>query len=45
MLGQMQGQMPRFAYLATRDRIHDPLPVAVNHKLDEPLDPALARDA
>ena len=34
MLGQMQGHMPRYAYLATRDRIHDPLPVAVNHKLD-----------
>lgn len=42
MLGKMQGQMPRFAYLATRDRIHDPLPVAVDHTLDGPLDPALA---
>lgn len=43
MLGQMQGQMPRIAYLATRDRIHDPLPVAVDHKLNGPLDPALAK--
>jgi hypothetical protein len=41
MLGQMQGQMPRYAYLATRDRIHDPLPVAVDHRLNGPLDQAL----
>ena len=43
MLGKMQGYMPRRAYLATRDRIHDPLPVEVNHQLDGPLDPALAK--
>lgn len=42
MLGKMQGQMPRFAYLTTRDHIHDPLRVAVDHKLNDPLDPALA---
>lgn len=41
-LGKMQGAMPEYAYLITRDRIYDPLPVPVYHRLDGPLDPKLA---
>ena len=44
MLGHLQGHhMPRTAYLITRDRPFDPLPVAVNHSLNAPLDPFLAQ--
>ena len=42
MLGRLQGYMPRYAYLVTRDRPFDPIPVEVNHRLDGPLDPYLA---
>ena len=42
MLGHLQGHMPDHAYLVTRDRPFDPLPVAVDHDLDGPLDPHLA---
>ena len=43
MLGNIQGQMPESAYLVTRDRIADPIPVGVEMKLGQPLDPELAR--
>ena len=43
MLGQLQGYMPKTAYLVTRDRPFDPLPVSVNHSLHAPLDPHLAQ--
>ena len=44
MLGQLQGHhMPKAAYLVTRDRPFDPLPVPVDHFLDAPLDPFLAQ--
>ena len=42
MLGQLQGQMPEMAYLVTRDRPFDPLPVAVDHELSGGLDHHLA---
>ncbi len=42
MLGKIQGHMPRFSYLVTRDRIADPLPVEMDHSLGGPLDPVLA---
>jgi uncharacterized protein len=38
MLGQLQGVMPGRALLVTRDRVADPLPVAVSSRLDQPLD-------
>ncbi len=41
ILGHLQDQMPRMAYLVTRDRPFDPLPVSVNQRLHEPLDPHL----
>ena len=42
MMGQLQGLMPPKAYLITRDRISDPLPVDITSKLDQPLDKDLA---
>ena len=42
MLGHLQGHMPQHAYLVCRDRTYNPLPVAVDHNLDGPLDPHLA---
>jgi len=42
MLGHLQGYMPKTAYLITRDRAFDPIPVPVNHQLNAPLDPHLA---
>jgi hypothetical protein len=42
MLGQLQGFMPRRAYLVTRDRIFDPLAVDVTSTLGQPLDEDLA---
>ncbi len=42
MLGQLQGFMPSQAFLVTRDRIADPLPVAVSSQVDRPLDGDLA---
>jgi len=38
MLGQLQGIMPRNAYLVTRDRLFDPLPVQIISSLGQPLD-------
>jgi uncharacterized protein len=38
MLGQLQGVMPKNAYLVARDRIADPLPVEITSQLDQPLD-------
>ncbi|HLE15231.1 MAG TPA: hypothetical protein VI776_10820, partial [Anaerolineales bacterium] len=38
MLGQLQGDMPRRAYLIARDRVADPLPVEIQSTLDGPLD-------
>ena len=42
MLGQLQGLMPADAYLVTRDRISDPLPVPVHQAIGGPLDEDLA---
>lgn len=42
MLGQLQGLMPRQAYLFTRDRVADPLPVEISSAFDQPLDADLA---
>jgi len=42
MLGQLQGLMPGQAFLVTRDRVAEPLPVAVSSQLDQPLDGDLA---
>ncbi len=38
MLGNLQGVMPRNAYLVTRDRLFDPLPVGIISTLGQPLD-------
>ena len=43
VLGHLQGYMPKNAYLVCRDRIFNPLPVAVDHRLGGALDPQLAR--
>lgn len=42
MLGGMQGYMPNRAYLFTRDRVADPLPVEIHSVLGQPLDADLA---
>ncbi len=42
MLGHLQGYMPKQAYLVTRDRVADPLPVAITSPLDQSLDEDLA---
>jgi uncharacterized protein len=42
MLGQLQGLMPEQAFLITRDRLYDPLPVDISSKVDHPLDEDLA---
>jgi hypothetical protein len=42
MLGHLQGIMPRRAYLVTRDRPFDPLPVDVTSTVGRPLDEDLA---
>jgi hypothetical protein len=42
MLGHLQGFMPRRAYLVTRDRIFDPIPVEITSILGRPLDEDLA---
>jgi uncharacterized protein len=42
MMGQLQGLMPQQAFLIARDRVDDPLPVAVAAQLDGPLDKNLA---
>ena len=38
ILGHLQGIMPRNAYLVTRDRLLDPLPVRITSSLGQPLD-------
>lgn len=38
MLGQLQGLMPRNAFLVTRDRLFDPLPTKIISTLGDPLD-------
>ena len=43
MLGHLQGHMPRTAFLVTRDRPFDPLPVQVEHSLHTPLHPSLTQ--
>lgn len=45
MLGQIQGWMPPEAYLVTRDRLLEPLAVAVGSQCGGPLDPDLAERA
>jgi predicted RecB family nuclease len=42
MLGHLQGIMPSGAFLVTRDRVNDPLPVEITSVLNEPLDADLA---
>lgn len=42
MLGQLQGFMPGQAFLITRDRVDDPLPVDIFSELGRPLDEDLA---
>jgi uncharacterized protein len=43
MLGQIQGRMPRHAWLITRDRLSDPLAVPVGPAPGRPLDSDLAQ--
>ncbi len=38
MLGQLQGVMPRNAYLVTRDRLLDPLALKITSTLGQPID-------
>jgi predicted RecB family nuclease len=40
-LAHIQGYMPKRAYIISRDRIHDPIPVEVNQELNKPLDKQL----
>ena len=42
LLGRLQGVMPDRAYIITRDRPEDPIPVDVGMTLGGPLDPDLA---
>jgi uncharacterized protein len=42
MLGHSQGLMPQRAFLITRDRVFDPLPITIASTLNQPLDPDLA---
>lgn len=42
ILGQLQGLMPSRAYLVTRDRVRDPLPIDVVSIYGQPLDSDLA---
>lgn len=42
ILGHLQGWMPKQGFIITRDRIDDPLPVAIESALDQPLDDDLA---
>lgn len=42
MLAEVQGHAPKFAFLATRDRPFDPVPVEIHHVLGQPLEPELA---
>ncbi len=38
ILGSLQNSMPRYAFLVTKDRVLDPLPVKVGYKLGDPLE-------
>lgn len=42
MLGQLQGTMPELSFLVPRDRLSDPLPVAVEAAVGQPLPADLA---
>lgn len=42
MLGQLQGLMPRHAYIVARDRLFDPMPIKITSALGQPLDGDLA---
>ena len=42
MLGQLQDTMPGQAFLVTRDRLFDPLPVEISSRVGGPLDEDLA---
>lgn len=42
ILGHLQGWMPKQAFLITRDRINEPLPVQIQSALNQPLDDDLA---
>jgi len=42
MLGHLQGRMPHAAFIFTRDRLTDPIAVAVQTPIDGPLDTDLA---
>ena len=42
MLAEITGVAPKYAFLATRDRPFDPVPVEIHHKLGRPLEPELA---
>ena len=41
-LGELQGYMPKYAFIAARDRIFDPLPVKVSSNTDTPFNDELA---
>jgi beta-lactamase superfamily II metal-dependent hydrolase len=43
ILGQLQGWMPQRGFLITRDRVDDPLPIAISSGPDQPLDDDLAK--
>lgn len=43
MLGQVQGLMPRAAYIVTRDKVSQPIEIPIGSKLNEPLDTDLAK--
>ena len=40
-LGHIQDYMPTRAYIVSRDRIHDPIPVEINQELGKPMDKTL----
>ena len=40
-LGHIQNLMPVRAYIVSRDRIHDPIPVEINQELGKPMDKTL----
>ena len=43
MIGQLQGFIPRHAFLVTRDRVSNPFPVAIGAAMGQPLDVDLAQ--
>lgn len=42
MLGHLQGLMPQKAFIITRDKIFEPIPVVITSNINEPLDTDLA---